>query len=304
MNCRFNANSVSASELFEALATEGYVIIEDALNGDTLDKLRSELEPWFQSGHEGHDDFMGHKTVRFGALLEKSHEVQKLITHPAVLALADQLLLPYCVNYHIHYTGVMQLKPGQPAQVLHRDTGVFPFANPSPPFTLATMWALDRFTRENGGTTVVPQSHRWGDEREPRKSELVHTEMSPGSVLLYSGNVIHGGGTNNSDADRTGLAIHYGLGWLRQEENQYLACSPDVARTLPGQLQRLLGYELGAPSLGFADHVHPRDHLQGVRDPADSVVSTDDMRERAANLKRLQVETIDPQRSRYYEPID
>ena len=220
--------------------------------------------------------------------------------NPLVLEAANRILLDYSANYHIHYTGVMRLLPGEKGQVLHRDTGIFPVANPSPPLTLATMWALDDFTREKGGTILVPGSHLWRDERSPKKAELIHAEMPAGSVLIYTGNVIHGGGENTTDNDRTGLAIHYGLGWLRQEENQFLACSPDTARTLPDALQALLGYQLAAPSFGFADHIHPRDHLNGIRDPAQSDVSNEDLFDRHANLNRVQMTPIPPPRSRYY----
>ena len=50
--------------------------------------------------------------------------------------------------------------------------------------------------------------------------------MKAGSVLVYSGSVFHGGGENRSDGDRMGINITYTLGWLRQEENQYLSCPP------------------------------------------------------------------------------
>jgi ectoine hydroxylase-related dioxygenase (phytanoyl-CoA dioxygenase family) len=38
---------------------------------------------------------------------------------------------------------------------------------------------------------------------------------------------------------------------LRQEENQYLAVPPELARTLPQNLQELVGYQLNG-GLGFA----------------------------------------------------
>ena len=286
----------------QSLHEDGYAIIEGAVDELSLQKLNQELEPWFRDGHSGHDDFMGHRTVRFGALLEKSVEVRKLILHPDVLAMADRLLLPHCANYHLHYTGVMRLMPGEAAQDLHRDTGIFPFANPCPPLTLATMWALDDFTPENGGTCLVPGSHLWDDMRNPKKSELLQTRMAAGSVLVYDSSVIHGGGHNASNTVRTGLAIHYGLGWLRQEENQYLACSAETARELPEALQALLGYQLAAPSFGFADHVHPRDYLHGIRDAAKSHVSSTDLRTTSANLMRLRVSSVPPERERFYEP--
>ena len=75
--------------------------------------------------------------------------------------------------------------------------------------------------------------------------------MDAGSVLLYTGTVFHGGGENRSDGDRTGLNITYALGWLRQEENQYLSCPPEIARTLDPELQALIGYSMGQYALGY-----------------------------------------------------
>ena len=38
------------------------------------------------------------------------------------------------------------------------------------------------------------------------------------------------------------MHVSYCVGWLRTEENQYLATPIDVVRTLPRQSQALLGY--------------------------------------------------------------
>ncbi len=60
-----------------------------------------------------------------------------------------------------------------------------------------------------------------------------------------------------------GLNLTYDVGWLRQEENQYLSCPPDVAATLSDDLLRLMGYRTGAYALGYIDDV--RDPLEAIR---------------------------------------
>jgi hypothetical protein len=75
--------------------------------------------------------------------------------------------------------------------------------------------------------------------------------MPRGSVIVYSGSVFHGGGANTSNEDRIGLNLTYSLGWLRQEENQYLSCPPEIARTLTPELQALIGYAMGSYALGY-----------------------------------------------------
>jgi ectoine hydroxylase-related dioxygenase (phytanoyl-CoA dioxygenase family) len=71
---------------------------------------------------------------------------------------------------------------------------------------------------------------------------IVQAVMPRGSVLLYLGTTVHGGGANRSAAPRAGLVNTYALGWLRQEENQYLNVPREVAETHSTTIQRLMGY--------------------------------------------------------------
>ena len=87
--------------------------------------------------------------------------------------------------------------------------------------------------------------------------------MPPGSIVLYTGRTVHGGGANKSDAARVGINVDYALGWLRQEENQYLSVPLEVARDLPENIQRLMGYRQGAYALGYIDD--SRDPIEVLR---------------------------------------
>ena len=69
--------------------------------------------------------------------------------------------------------------------------------------------------------------------------------MSAGSVFIYHGSVLKGGSANYSCESRIGVNLTYCLGWLWQEENQYLSCPPDIAKDFDGTLQDLLGYTRG-----------------------------------------------------------
>ena len=73
----------------------------------------------------------------------------------------------------------------------------------------------------------------------------------PPPRICWSLSVFHGAGANKSERERIGLNIDYTLGWLRQEDNQYLSCPPEVAKDLDPKLQALLGYAMGGPSLGY-----------------------------------------------------
>ena len=84
--------------------------------------------------------------------------------------------------------------------------------------------------------------------------------MPAGSALLYSGKIIHGGGPNSTtDQWRVGLHAGFCCGWLRAEENYQLTVPLDVAKTIPPDVQYLLGFRsydppgLGA-RLGLVDY--------------------------------------------------
>jgi ectoine hydroxylase-related dioxygenase (phytanoyl-CoA dioxygenase family) len=154
-------------------------------------------------------------------------------------------------------TGI-EIGPGEVAQALHHDDGVYPLPRPHPEVVANVMWALDDFTAHNGATRLVPGSHRWIDERPGEGTPTVTAEMPAGSAMLYVGSLWHGGGANTTGRPRLGVAIEYVAAWLRPQETQLLAVPPDVARQLPERLQELLGYNVYPPFLGYVDGRHPR----------------------------------------------
>jgi ectoine hydroxylase-related dioxygenase (phytanoyl-CoA dioxygenase family) len=165
---------------------------------------------------------------------------------------ANGFLLRFSDRIQLNLTQTVYIGPGEGAQELHRDRfgwGEFIPREIEPQFN--AMWALTDFSAENGATRVVPGSHTWPWEREATPSEICQAEMPKGSVLLHSGSVIHSGGKNRTDETRMGLNITYSLGWIRQEENQYLSCPPTIAKNLPIDLQELLGYTRGNYALGY-----------------------------------------------------
>ena len=109
----------------------------------------------------------------------------------------------------------------------------------------------DRFHKKNGATQFIPGSHLWDTKRRPLPGEVVKSEMTAGSVLLYNGTVFHGGGSNETEDNRPGVLIRYTLNWLRQEENQYLSSPPNQAKDLTPELRRLMDHARGGPVLGF-----------------------------------------------------
>ena len=233
------------------LAEDGALILDNVVSDAFIAALREETDPYMLSTSNGADDFSGFKTTRTGGLLSRSKKCQELITRPDILSACETFLAPYCEAVQLHLTQIIRIQPGETAQAIHRDKWAWGkhLSHLEPQFN--TIWALTDFTAENGATRVVPGSPTWPDNQSIREDQITQAEMQAGSVLIYSGSVFHGGGENRSQEDRIGINITYALGWLRQEENQYLSCPPELAKQLPDTLQKLAGYAMGQYALGY-----------------------------------------------------
>jgi ectoine hydroxylase-related dioxygenase (phytanoyl-CoA dioxygenase family) len=260
-------------DAIKLVESDGGVIIRDFLSPDLLDRLRTELRPFVEAGTPGSKEtnqlwnvFHGARTKRFCGLAAKSQAFVELLMNPALKAYADYFLLPRCGSYWLNTGQMMVIGPGEPAQMLHRDSANWPhFPWPAPEVTVSCMFALNDFELENGATQVAPRSHLWNEpNRVPTPSEVTQAAMPAGSVLLYGGNVIHAAGENRTaDRWRWGLHLSWVLGWLRPEECHYLAVPIDIARKLPERAQQMLGYHSYHPSgfggrLGLVDFEEAR----------------------------------------------
>jgi ectoine hydroxylase-related dioxygenase (phytanoyl-CoA dioxygenase family) len=127
------------------------------------------------------------------------------------------------------------------------------------------MWALTDFTAENGATRLVPGSHRADSSPELGAHHAsIAAEMRRGSVLVFDGSLWHGGGANQTDRRRLGIAMNYCAGWMRQQENQQLGIPLETARGFGDRLRKLCGFGVYRGLLGHIDKCSPVDLLDGT----------------------------------------
>jgi hypothetical protein len=254
--------------VMDVIRRDGAVILTGMLSAAEADAFTAELTPYLVATKPGRETFSGFKTTRTGALAARSPKVRGALMDARIRAVCDQVLLPNCDRYQVNVTHIIRILPGEVAQVMHRDRWSWGYLKEIEP-QLNTIWALTDFTTENGATRIVPGSWSWPDSRRPRPDEIACAEMPKGSVLIYTGSVFHGGGANQSSQPRLGMNLTYCLGWLRQEENQYLSCPPEIARSFEPDLAALMGYASGGYGLGFytppgapeeAPEVYPIEH--------------------------------------------
>ncbi|RIL07072.1 MAG: phytanoyl-CoA dioxygenase, partial [Proteobacteria bacterium] len=257
---RFSADATPEA-LAAALARDGVAIVERLVAPAVMDRARHEIAPFLDATAPGSDAFAGTRTRRTGALIARSPTCRELVMHPLVRATVGRVLAK-ATSFQLHLTQLIAIGPGEPAQLVHRDQWAFDFYPFAKDYEVQcnTIWAMSDFTAENGATRVVPGSNLLDDGLRFAEADTLPAEMEKGSVVLYTGRLYHGGGANRSAETRYGVNLTYAVSWLRQEENQYLSVPLDVARTLPVELLRLMGYARGAYALGYVDD---------TRDPLD-----------------------------------
>jgi ectoine hydroxylase-related dioxygenase (phytanoyl-CoA dioxygenase family) len=247
------------------LRTHGFAIVDDAAPPGLMDRLAAEVRPHIDAAAGGRDIYDGVHTKRVGSLIARCPAVRELVMDPLVVATVNRFLA-HASAVQLHLTQIVSIEPGETQQKLHRDQMAFdlyPFPTDYH-VQCNTMWALSDFTIENGATHICPGTSTMTDD-DAALVESVQAEVGRGGVLLYDGKVLHGGGANNSEGPRHGVNLTYSVGWVRQEENQFLACPPEIARTLDDDLLKMMGYQQGAFALGYVgDQQDPLAVLRGT----------------------------------------
>lgn len=247
------------------LVDRGWVVLEGLVDEATIDRTESDIRTILADTPTGRNGFEGFRTQRIYALAAKTRAIDPMLTHPVITGICHRVLGD---GFRASSVTTIAIGPGETAQPLHYDAQVYPLPRPEPEVVINTMWALTPFTEANGATRIVPGSHRWPAGQRPGPgTATIAAEMDRGTVLVYLGNLWHGGGANTSGEVRIGLNQEYAVGWVRQQENQYLVIPPDRAADVPAEVLDVLGYSVAPPFLGYVDGRAPLRHLtrQGYR---------------------------------------
>ncbi len=249
----------------ERLHRDGYTIVEDFLDADRLAAFRASVAPLL-GRYRGRNPFEGLKTERVYTLVARGKVFEDITDDPRLLALLDAFLRP---GYLLSASHAICIHPGEAAQALHFDDGFYPFARPRPAISMSVIGAIDAFTPENGGTVMLPGSHRWGQQgiavrdaiqqgrQIPLMDGMFKLTMPAGAIAVFQGTLIHGAGANASDAPRLAFTNQYCEPWARTQENFYLSVPKARVRGMSPELKTLLGYGIMPPFMGQVTASHP-----------------------------------------------
>ncbi|MGH2758362.1 MAG: phytanoyl-CoA dioxygenase family protein [Actinomycetota bacterium] len=251
----------TVDDVHELLDRDGFAVVEGYLSTEDVEAKKADLERILATVPTGRNDFEGYSTQRIYAIFAKTRTFDAQATDPLITGVLERVLGP---GFQLSAPVGISIGPGEKAQVLHTDDGVYPFPRPHRELVVNTMWALDDFTEPNGATRVVPGSHRWGGERPDESTVPVRATMPAGSVMFFVGSVFHGGGANATDRRRLGVILEYCAGFVRPQENHVLGVPKEIVRDLDPKLQELLGYNV-VGLLGNVDGRHPRKYIDDRR---------------------------------------
>jgi len=258
-------STATGAEVAAALREHGYAIVDNLASNELMDRIKAEMDPYIGRTDYGHDDFVGLATKRTGSLVARSASARELIMNETVLGAAADFL-SHASAFQLHLTQIISIFPSSKAQSIHQDQlawDFFPFPK-SYDVQCNVLWAMTDYTEEMGATRLVPGSHTEDPDREYSIEDTIPAVMTRGSALFYTGKIFHGAGANVSDRVRQAINITYSVGWVRQEENQFLSTPLEVARTLPDDLLKLMGYQMGCFALGYVGDI--QDPMSVIRD--------------------------------------
>jgi ectoine hydroxylase-related dioxygenase (phytanoyl-CoA dioxygenase family) len=273
------ANS-TVDEIRKVVAEDGGVVIKGFLTQDQIDRFNAEIEPAMQALSAGSDnadseiaDFHGTQTKRLTNLVTISKTFrEEIVDHDLLHALGEATYREESGDWWMTTAQLIEIGPGNKAQVLHRDLEQFiPFIGmgPAGPEVMCNfLIAMTDFTDENGATRVIPGSNHWADYEDRGTPEMtLPAEMKAGDVIFFTGKLVHGGGANRTENEfRRGLTIPLQPGYLTPEEPYNLITPLDIVRTLSPRVQKMLGfrslYPKGSPGLLRVNYHELADFLE------------------------------------------
>ncbi|EXJ85332.1 hypothetical protein A1O1_05696 [Capronia coronata CBS 617.96] len=286
----FDARSVTPEEVVQGLIHAGGAVIRNAMDVEDVHQIEKDIRPWLEKDKPWKEGgFFPVETRRAYGLAGKSKTfIEKMVKQETFQKVCDIILSktsPAWVGQkrevstskpQLNTTIAFSIGPGAHRQELHRDDMIhhnYPLKGiTASEFTFDREVGIGWFvagkktTRANGATRFIPGSHLWDSELPPDESQAFYAELEPGDGFVMLSSCFHAGSANTTtDEERLLYCCFMTKGYLRQEENQYLASDPQVLKQMyDKETLKLIGYNLSAPFLGWVNQLPPLKVLFGA----------------------------------------
>lgn len=170
--------------------------------------------------------------IKFLELPEVLAVVDKTVSETAILHLQNGFLLP-------------AFSEGEAPKVFQNSFHMdFPRVLNGYLASVNIMFAVDEFTKENGGTLIVPGTHQTtAPSPEPGYLSLnaVAVECPAGSMVVFDSTLWHAAGANVSRKDRLGLNHQFTRSYIKQQIDYVRALGEERMLAQQPRTQQLLG---------------------------------------------------------------
>ena len=224
----------------------GYAIIKDAMALDQVKSVRDRLMEQAEAEREmgvaclqgGDLGSLLQPNQRVWNLYNKGHEFLELLDHPIIEAFVPDYLGDYYLlsNLTANIAG-----PGGKPMFPHTDQTHVPADFP---IGMNVFWFLEDVTAANGGTRLLPGSHRpdVGLDDIYSIDEMVAAEGPAGSAFLFDARLWHATGPNTAaDSARPIIIMLFGRFWERQIDNLAVSVHDEVLATMSDRVKTMCG---------------------------------------------------------------
>ncbi|RFU33825.1 hypothetical protein B7463_g2494, partial [Scytalidium lignicola] len=274
---------VPIEDIFGLLKRDGGVVVEKLLSRETIEQSNREIAARLEADKSWSGTFFPGETRRapglnsFAPTYTKNH-----LMNPIYQAVCRHFLTTKNTFWwgkeqktsvslpQVSASTAIQIGPGAPDQEIHRDDYIHHYVHEeisewvderdlnTRESAIGLFVAGSRATIANGATRYIPGSHLWGNEREPVEDDVFYAELDVGDAFLMLSSCYHGGSANRStDEFRLVYAAFCTRGFLRQEENQYLVIPQERLKEHERKTQRVLGWAISEPYMGWVDFQDP-----------------------------------------------
>lgn len=242
---RFTNLTTETDKSVEEICIAGYSIVPGVLSESELEIIRHKLDEVYDlqvkevGGEEHLREMNDAHIVRL--LLAYDEYFLTLATNPNVLAIVERLLGDYFII--AQQNGIINPPGLENYQISwHRDLSYQHFVS-TRPLAISALFCIDDFSKETGGTHVLPGSHKsepFPSQDFVEKNQYCVTAKA-GSVLVFDSMLYHRAGSNRSSFKRRALNHLYTLPFLKQQIS--------IPEALQGKfrdggfLSKFLGYE-------------------------------------------------------------
>ncbi|MDA1138799.1 MAG: phytanoyl-CoA dioxygenase family protein [Planctomycetota bacterium] len=201
-----NEISQDVDAIIDAVNEKGFCVVPDVISVEKADQARQALMHFVEE--EMTDEHRQSRFQRVGKIAVKDPVFLELMCHPLSVEVWRRMLGRDMVCST--WTGCT-LHPGWDKYSWHVDYPYWSIQAPYPKEILAgqTVWLLDNFTNENGGTGAIPGSHlrgepvRYKPHEWPEEAENITGKR--GSVVFAHGAWWHCSRPNQTDQPRSCL---------------------------------------------------------------------------------------------------